>query len=267
LQTDLNNVSRWLQCNSLSLNIDKSAVLSFSQKSDMSIRLHGSSIRTPETVKYLGVVVDKNLNFKAHIDNRLSQKCGLIYMLRKYLNVNQLLTYYSVYIKPIVQYGVLVYGCACKTDLNRIKILQRRIMRVIFRLKGPYDMEALFLRFKIFNVFELHVYELYKIVLRNAMDAEGLTHAETVVKKSSHDHNLRSGKFNLCVIPKKVSSSERKSVNYRVSCLYNTLERAKALPSLSELQLSSVCQLNQIRHHSAESFILGNAELISSIFD
>ena len=43
-----------------------------------------------------------------------------------------LLKFIQVYAKPLISYGILVYGCASKTNLNKILLMQKRIFRTIF---------------------------------------------------------------------------------------------------------------------------------------
>ena len=66
-----------------------------------------------EIFKYLGILVDSKLSFQSHIEyikKRLSKQCGIICKLRHYVPRKQLIDYYQSNVKPIIQYGILVYG-------------------------------------------------------------------------------------------------------------------------------------------------------------
>ena len=43
-----------------------------------------------------------------------------------------LLRFYQVYAEPLISYGILVYGCVSKTNLNKLLLIQKRILRTIF---------------------------------------------------------------------------------------------------------------------------------------
>ena len=70
--------------------------------------------------KYLGILVDSKLSFQSHIDyikKRLSKQCGFICKLRHYVPRKQLIDYYRSNVNPIIQYGILVYGCCSYSSL------------------------------------------------------------------------------------------------------------------------------------------------------
>ena len=79
LNTDLKATSEWLKANRLSLNIKKSHLIIFHSKSkkvdftSFLIKLEGSKLKPSKYVKYLGIYIDENLSWRAHI-NELSKK-------------------------------------------------------------------------------------------------------------------------------------------------------------------------------------------------
>ena len=87
--------------------------------------------------------------------------------MRKVMHRKHLLQYYISYIKPIIQYGILIYGCTHKSILNRILMVQKRNTRIIIfkRFKDPIT--DVMTEHKIYTVYELHYYELLKEVVKN----------------------------------------------------------------------------------------------------
>ena len=92
LETDLNieleKVSQWLYANKLSLNIDKTNFVVFHSPQrrimhNMNLRISNTSIKSDTRVKYLGLILDSNLNWKAYI---------LLFSYIKYLTVLHLLS-------------------------------------------------------------------------------------------------------------------------------------------------------------------------------
>ena len=68
--------------------------------------------------------------------------------------------------QPIIQYGVLIYGTAAKSNImklnNKIKHLVRRIFgQRIFEAIEDFRIAA-----KIYNIEELNLYELLKLVIK-----------------------------------------------------------------------------------------------------
>ena len=86
-------------------------------------------------VKYLGILIDKNLSWKIHIDNvatKLSKMVGLIAKLRNFVPQHTLLNIYCALILPYLSYGLIVLGQASKTHLTKILLLQKKVLRFIF---------------------------------------------------------------------------------------------------------------------------------------
>ena len=101
----------------------------------------GTSIEHVRSNKLLGVIIDEELNFTAHINKlrkKLSQKIGLLNKLCSYLSLNKRKLLYNVLIKPCIMYGSLVRTCCPKEDLNRIFRLQKRAARVILRVDARF---------------------------------------------------------------------------------------------------------------------------------
>ena len=64
-------------------------------------------------IKYLGVLIDKNLSWKHHIDviaTKISKNVGLIAKLRHYVPQKMLLNFYKSLIQPYLTFGLPVWG-------------------------------------------------------------------------------------------------------------------------------------------------------------
>ncbi len=120
--------------------------------------------------KYLGVILDEKLNYAAQIASvkcRLSKQCGIVSKLRHFVPKSVWLKYYSSNIKPIIQCGILVYGCVSFSALQAILSQQKKILRRILFLRNRETVTYNFETFGILTVHELYVYELLKFVLRS----------------------------------------------------------------------------------------------------
>ena len=62
------------------------------------------------------------------------------------------------YAKSVITYGLLVYGSACKSNLEQIEMAQRRIIRAIFLFRKKYEiLKDNLIRKQFLTVFELYV--------------------------------------------------------------------------------------------------------------
>lgn len=104
--------------------------------------------------------------------------------------------------KPVIAYGVLVYGCTTKHQLRPIYLLQKKVLRMIYFKANTFSSALLFERSRIKSVYDMYCVELLKFVLKSARGRfcssllNGLlTNEETNV------YNTRSASLNLKCLP------------------------------------------------------------------
>ena len=85
LNQTINNVlikvSKWLQVNKLTLNIKKTQVILFNaknkkKKESLKLKINGENIKQVNSTKFLGIIIDSQLNWKqhiAHIQHKISK--------------------------------------------------------------------------------------------------------------------------------------------------------------------------------------------------
>ena len=87
-------------------------------------------------VKFLGVLIDKNLTWKYHVDyiaSKISRVVGIISRLRHSVPLNTLIQIYcSLIFPPYTYYGIAVWGQAAQVYLKKVFILQKRAFRLMF---------------------------------------------------------------------------------------------------------------------------------------
>ena len=88
-----------------------------------------------EHVKYLGILLDSNLSWKFHIEYvalKLSKIIGVIARLRHFVPLCTLLNIYLSLIFPYLSYGLAAWGQAAKTHLQKLLVLQKRVLRLMY---------------------------------------------------------------------------------------------------------------------------------------
>ena len=184
-------------------------------------------IKLEPSCKYLGIIVDSKLLFSSHIDlviGKLSRQCGIISKLRHFAPRYQLIECYKSIICPIIQYGILVYGCSSFTSLAPIHLLQKKILKLIY-FKSRFDQsEDLFCANKILTVFELHVYELLKFVLKSINSFHAEDYLNSMFQFERHFLTTRRAKHMLLKVPLCRSKLEQNSISRRASTLFNVLK-------------------------------------------
>ena len=96
--------------------------------------MDGKLIAMVDSVKFLGVQIDKKLNWKSHIDqvcSKLARMKGLLIHIRNKVNLNTAKLLYNSFFVPHLSYCCEVWGHAYKTNLKRIITLQKQAIRVV----------------------------------------------------------------------------------------------------------------------------------------
>ena len=172
-------MNTWLIANKLVINISKTVQLNVKPSaSNCDFSLNSCQIKVKSKCNYLCFHLKCKLLFISHKDFvklKLGKQCGLISKLRHFLLSGLLLDYYSSHVVPILQYGILVYRCRSFSVLNPIFVMQKKILIFFFR-KQQDQCEDFFGRNKLLTVYQYHISELLKFLLKfsNKMHCKSL---------------------------------------------------------------------------------------------
>ena len=85
INTELEKLAYWFKANKLSLNVGKTSFILFSKRRiqrDVNISIDDKAINKVNEIKFLGVIIDKNLNWTAHIESvykKIYKSIGIMY--------------------------------------------------------------------------------------------------------------------------------------------------------------------------------------------
>ena len=137
---ELKQVIKWLRLNKLSLNAGKTELIFFhssSKKIDLSnvfINFNGIRLNPVDFVKYLGMFIDKYLNWNQHIHElrkKLSQANGILSKLRYNSPIEVCIqVYYALFYSNLI-YGCNAWGLTSDENIQAIEILQRKCVRIL----------------------------------------------------------------------------------------------------------------------------------------
>jgi hypothetical protein len=99
------------------LNIEKTHFLQFrtknSQKIDLNITLAEEYITNTTNIKFLGLINDKNLSWKCHIEQALikpSSACYAMKVVTPFMVEKTLRMIYFAYVHSLLSYGIILWG-------------------------------------------------------------------------------------------------------------------------------------------------------------
>lgn len=176
-QRGLDQVLKWLNKNQLTLNTDKTKIICFTLRQSTqppnfySLIAHSSVCpniitcscpkltRTP-TFKYLGVTLDDNLSFSAHIDLLTARIRKLIFVFKTLRHVAEAQIVKRVYLalcQSLLSYCVSAWGGAPKTTMLKLERAQRAVLKVSTFRPILFPTEDLYKCCKVLSVRQLFV--------------------------------------------------------------------------------------------------------------
>ena len=133
----MNKVSDWLYNSCLTLNVEKTVTMFFTNrcklKSYPDIVVNGQKIKHVEQFKYLGVTLDPTLSFKGHVkklSNTLKYNLANFRYIRNSLTLEASSTYLNAMIKPHFLYCVTSWSQACKTVTKPLELLYKSSLKI-----------------------------------------------------------------------------------------------------------------------------------------
>ena len=140
-QTELDKLNTWFRSNKLFINVNKTNFMLFSSKQKEkyitldnnihNLKISSSIINCRDEVKFLGLLLDKNLSFKSHLKFLCKKVLKGIYAISraaKILPSVSLTTLYSALILPYLNYGLLIWGGTSYLSEFNYVILDRGYM-------------------------------------------------------------------------------------------------------------------------------------------
>ena len=203
MNDELVKVSNWLSANKLSLNVSKTTYILFKGKKQIrntpQLYIFGNPISKVDSTKFLGILIDENLNWKPQakfVIGKLSRMIGVLSKVGENLNLSTLRTLYFSFIQPSLQYGVNFWFPVSKDLQNKIFRLQKKAVRIISRANFGAHTNPLFSRNKILKLEDLYYLETCKFIHQEV----NFCHNFNLVRQSSlHSYSTR---FNENLIPR-----------------------------------------------------------------
>ena len=95
----------------------------------MDIFINNEKLTEAQTVKYLGVLIDNKLAWKAHIQQ--TKSIGILAGIRHNAPRNILVNIYNAFIQSHVTYGIINWGGTYKTALDPVRKSTKHAVRLI----------------------------------------------------------------------------------------------------------------------------------------
>ena len=87
-----------------------------------------------QSSKFLGIIIDENLNWKPHIQlvkSKLSKTLCIMYKASKLINYEGMYTLYCSLFLPYLAYCCEIWGNTYTTNVNCLYVIQKKLVRII----------------------------------------------------------------------------------------------------------------------------------------
>ena len=134
----MKNLSNWVNANKVMLHVTKTELVIFKPKRkkldfEFKIKLNGKKLFQTNSVKYLGIKIDKQLNWREHINEvaiKLNRANAMLYKVREFVSTDTLRSIYYAIFDSHLNYGNLVWGQNTNA-IKRLTILQKKALRLM----------------------------------------------------------------------------------------------------------------------------------------
>ena len=228
LNTELELINSWLTANKIVINADKTKYISFSYSKAINlnlIKIGRAKIKEIDSIKFLGIYLDKSLNFKSHINyisKKLSKSIGILNKLKYYLPIRTMKTLYMTFIHPYVLYGIEAWFAAYKNVTNRVVSLQKRAIRIVKNAGYLEHTSSLFKELEILkagDLFKMQIASYMYNTINNHHDENLLDNL--TLQSERHAHFTRNS--NLYVVPRMLKSKSMHSIEHLGVRIWNGL--------------------------------------------
>ena len=122
-----------------------------------------------DSTKYLGVYIDKKLNWSVHINyinQKLCKSLGVLSKLRHYLKKDCLKQIYFAFFQSHINYALINWGFTYQTHLDDIETSMNKAVRIMSFAKKDASALPLFNNLKLFNFDSNLTYQVGKFLWR-----------------------------------------------------------------------------------------------------
>ena len=140
LQMAINKLEKWTKTKGMKLSSEKTVAIKFEKRKkggEPHLQLQAGRIQVRESTQYLGLTIDKRLNWRDHVE-QLRAKCTSPVNLIKHLSHlswgsdrKTLQRLYTALVRSKLDYGAQVYGATRSGALSRLEPIQNACLRAI----------------------------------------------------------------------------------------------------------------------------------------
>ncbi|KAJ8912339.1 hypothetical protein NQ315_014706, partial [Exocentrus adspersus] len=183
----------------LELKIDLSYPQNLPKYDKISIKcdLDTIEIRSVDSIKYLGVTIDRHLRWDIHLNNvtkKLRYLLPLFKNMKMMCDIEQLRILYFGLVQCHLNYGRLSWGGVTNNYLKQLEIVQKRIIKIMYGIPQLTSSEELYKNTKLFDLRQLFCLAILIDQYKNKTSKANINHKYNTRRKEHGLQELRAKK-------------------------------------------------------------------------
>jgi len=223
INRELDNINDWLILNKLSLNTEKTKAMLFHMPQRTvtipNICINNVDIEFVDKFDFLGIILDKNLNWSDHIlkiSHKISKTIAVMNKLKHLLPRYILLTLYKSLVMPHLLYGIHLWGSKYK----KLEKLQKRAIRIIKGASYNAHTEPIFKELELLKLQDLCALQDLKFCYKFTNNILPI-YFNSIFIRNSDNHSFQTRTANDFQIPNIRNSFAKNNIRYRIPVAYN----------------------------------------------
>ena len=105
------------------------------------LKINSTSVQSSDDVALLGVMIDKNLSFKKHVDNlirKVQNKLHALRRIRTFLTIEKVKILGNTFMDSQFNYAPLIWMFCMKTLYSKIGKIHHRTLKVVYGIDDSY---------------------------------------------------------------------------------------------------------------------------------
>ena len=228
----MQKINQFLNSNLLTLNTEKTKFITFSlNNSNCSnlkfLKLHKCNsiencltctdrVNFVKEIKYLGIKLDMFLKWDVHINMTINKLRRLLYFfsqLRFILDINNLKLIYISLVESVISYAIPIWGNAYEVYLTPLKVLQKKIIKIIYQTPNLYPTHTLFQLSNLSDLECIYLFRVLSFIKKNKIFSETI----------SHSYSTRANLLEQYIFPKANNTFYLKCLDYVGIKIFNSL--------------------------------------------
>ena len=238
MNEELTLLVEWFKANKLSLNQTKTVYTFFhcqNQADNLPLKFPSLYIDNYEidrvtSTRFLGVILDESMNWKAHInaiDSKLAKIIGMMYKAKSLLNQNSMLSLYNAFFNPYITYANIAWSSTNHGKIRSLYTKQKHAIRIIANIPVLAHTAQWFTKFNIMDIYKINIIQHLTFMYKaNTGKLPSISSKRLVLR--NHKYETRNYENTYCLPVYKTKKSQF-SISYRGPRIWNEF-RNRLLP-------------------------------------